>query len=194
MIVVVDSGGANLISVLSALARLGVESCVSDSSKEIQAASHVILPGVGSADKVMKRLHMLGLVDMLRALTQPVLGICVGMQVLFESSEEGNMPCLGVMRGVIRKLPACSLPLPHMGWNTLKVIQPSTLMANVLPESYVYFVHSYIAPLSKYTFAMTHYGLSFSAMVQHNNFFGVQFHPERSGKVGHTILKNFLGL
>ncbi|KTD22566.1 imidazole glycerol phosphate synthase subunit HisH [Legionella londiniensis] len=195
MIVVVDSGGANLVSLLSWVSRLGVDACVSTCSRKIKNASHVILPGVGSAGKIMERLCALRLKELLQSLTQPVLGICVGMQVLFECSEEGGTPCLGLMAGMIKKLPEkTGLILPHMGWNTLQITEASGLMAGVQPNAYVYFVHSFFAPVSKYTRAVAYHGLPFSAAVQSSNFYGVQFHPERSGAAGLQILKNFIEL
>lgn len=193
MIVIVDSGGANLVSITAAIARLGVDVLVSAAKQDIKQASHVILPGVGSAKTVMNRLNTLGLVATLKALTQPVLGICVGMQVLFESSEEGATPCLGILPGIVEKLPAItSLSFPHMGWNTLEIGTTSSPMQNIPPRAYVYFVHNFYAPISSYTVAKTRYGIPFSAAVQQRNFIGVQFHPERSGAIGNQLLKNFL--
>jgi glutamine amidotransferase len=191
MITIVDSGGANIASILFALERLGVHAVVSADADEIKKASHVILPGVGSADKIMQRLNFLQLGDVIRGLTQPVLGICVGMQVLFEFSEEGDVACLNIIPGKITKLTGV-VPLPHMGWNTLDITQNSLLLKNIPNASYVYFVHGFKAPILAYTVASAYYGESFSAVVQHHNFFGMQFHPERSGAVGSQILKNFL--
>jgi len=195
VIVIVDSGGANLVSITSAFARLGADVLVSGLKQDIERASHVILPGVGSAQNIMHRLRELNLVDVLKSLTQPVLGICVGMQILFEFSEEGSTECLGILTGSIKKLPrAPDLTLPHMGWNTLQTMGASPLMKNILPDAYVYFVHSFAATISPNTIAQTHYGTPFSAAVQQRNFMGVQFHPERSGEIGCQILKNFCNL
>jgi len=193
MIVIVDSGGANLISITSAVARLGKHVVVSSAIQDIEQASHIILPGVGSAETVMNRLSALGLVKVLKATTKPVLGICVGMQVLFESSEEGATPCLGLLDGTVKKLPIiANLCLPHMGWNTIKTCDSSALMQDIPQDAYVYYVHNFAVLVSENTIAETNYGTSFSAAVQHRNFMGVQFHPERSGAVGSQILKNFL--
>lgn len=193
MIVIVDSGGANLISITSAIARLGKHVVVSSAIQDIEQASHIILPGVGSAETVMNRLSTLGLVKVLKATTKPVLGICVGMQVLFESSEEGVTPCLGLLEGTVKKLPIiANLCLPHMGWNTIKTSDSSALMQDIPQDAYVYYVHNFAVLVSQNTCAETNYGTSFSAAVQHRNFMGVQFHPERSGAVGSQILKNFL--
>lgn len=193
MIVIVDSGGANLISITSAVVRLGQHAVVSSAIQDIEQASHIILPGVGEAKTVMNRLNTLGLVKVLKATTKPVLGICVGMQVLFESSEEGATPCLGLLDGIVKKLPTiANLCLPHMGWNRIKTRAFSALMQDIPQDAYVYYVHNFAVPVSANTIAETEYGSSFSAAVQHRNFMGVQFHPERSGAIGSQILKNFL--
>lgn len=195
MITIVDSGGANVSSILFALERLGSRAIVTTDAAKINNASHVILPGVGSADKIMQRLINLKLDNVLRSLKQPVLGICVGMQVLFEFSQEGNTACLKLIPGTVNKLKAKSgLILPHMGWNTLEFYRDCALLKLIPNNSYVYFVHSFAAPILNSTCAITHHGDSFSAIVQHQNFFGTQFHPERSGVWGSQILKNFLGL
>ncbi|HSW70989.1 MAG TPA: imidazole glycerol phosphate synthase subunit HisH [Gammaproteobacteria bacterium] len=193
MIVIVDSGGANLVSVISSIKRLGVDVIVSSSRQDIEKASHVILPGVGSARNIMKRLNELKLVEVLRSLTRPVLGICVGMQILFEQSEEGPTPGLGIMRGRVEKLPMMpGLILPHMGWNSLEAIKACRLMMGVPANAYVYYVHGFAAAVTPYTVMKSQHGVFFSAVVQHRNFMGVQFHPERSGKIGNQILKNFV--
>jgi glutamine amidotransferase len=193
MIVIVDSGGANLISIIGAIERLGKEVIVSSSRQDIAEASHIILPGVGAAKTVMQRLNTLGLVDVLKAISKPVLGICVGMQVLFEFSEEGRTACLGLLKGTVKKLPfIANLYLPHMGWNTIKICASSVLMQDIAHDAYVYYVHNYAVPISSNTIAATVYGSPFSAAVQHRNFMGVQFHPELSGAIGRQILNNFL--
>ena len=193
MIVIIDSGGANLLSLMSAFSRLNVEVRVSSSRQDIAAASHVILPGVGCAQTIMQRLHALGLVDFLKTLSKPLLGICVGMQILFEFSEEGSCHCLGLLSGRVEKLPAKpNLSLPHMGWNTLRPCGNAKLMQSIGPSPYVYFVHNFAAPVSDDTIATSCYGVTFSAAVQRRHLMGVQFHPERSGSQGAQILKNFL--
>lgn len=195
MIVIVDSGGANLISIISAIQRLQKQVIVSSAPADIEQASHIILPGVGDAKTVMNRLNSLGLVNVLKATTQPVLGICVGMQILFEFSEEGATPCLGLLAGWVKKLPnIVNLSLPHMGWNTIKTGIPSGLMNDIPQNAFVYYVHNFAVPVNQYTIAETDYGFTFSAAVKKQNYMGVQFHPERSGAVGSHILKNFLEL
>jgi glutamine amidotransferase len=194
-VVLVDAGGSNIGSVRYALQRLGVEAQLSADLQRIRAASHVILPGVGAAAPGMQRLRAAGLADTIRGLTQPVLGVCLGMQLLFEGSEESDTPCLGVIPGVVRRFPQNNnLRIPHMGWNSLRVERESGLFAAIEPAAQVYFVHSYAAPVGPHTLASTDYGAPFSAAVQRLNFFGMQFHPERSGPVGAQMLKNFLAL
>jgi len=193
--VVIDSGGANLSSVLFALERLNAPATVTTSPDEVRNAKRVILPGVGAAADVMKRLHAAGLTEVLPTLKQPVFGICVGMQVLFRSSEEGPVDCLGILPDTVKKLkPAPGLPVPHMGWNTLVTLRDDPLMEGITSSDYVYFVHSYAAPVSDVTLARTDYGMPVSAVVRRGNFWGAQFHPERSSSTGSRVLANFLRL
>jgi glutamine amidotransferase len=194
-IVIVASGGANIASLQFALQRLEVSSAVSADADEIRAASHVILPGVGAAANAMARLRQLGLDTVIPALEQPVLGICLGMQLLFDSSQEGDADCLGIIPGRASRLPqAGDLPVPHMGWNTLDIRRRCALLEGVAEGDYAYFVHSYAVDLSAATVASTCYGHAFSACVQWRNFYGAQFHPERSAAVGALLLDNFVGL
>jgi glutamine amidotransferase len=193
--VVIDSGGANLASVLFALERLNAPATVTTSPAEVQNAKRVILPGVGAAADVMKRLRASGLTEVLPTLKQPVFGICVGMQVLFKSSEEGPVDCLGIIPDTIRKLkPETGRPVPHMGWNTLVTLRDDPLMEGITSSDYVYFVHSYAAAVSDVTLARTDYGAQVSAVVRRGNFWGAQFHPERSAATGSRVLANFLRL
>jgi glutamine amidotransferase len=193
--VVIDSGGANLASVLFALERLNAPATVTTSPAEVQNAKRVILPGVGAAADVMKRLGASGLTEVLPTLKQPVFGICVGMQVLFKSSEEGPVDCLGIIPDTIRKLkPETGRPVPHMGWNTLVTLRDDPLMEGITSSDYVYFVHSYAAAVSDVTLARTDYGAQVSAVVRRGNFWGAQFHPERSAATGSRVLANFLRL
>ncbi len=192
-LVLVDSGGANIGSVRYALQRLGVESRLSADPAEIRAADRVILPGVGAAGPGMARLHELDLVDTLRGLRQPLLGICLGMQLLFESSEEGEVECLGLLPGRIAKLDgAPGVRVPHMGWNQLRSLRSNTLLGGIADEAYAYFVHSYAAPVTDDCMASTEHGAPFAAVVARNNVYGAQFHPERSAAVGARLLRNFL--
>lgn len=190
---IIDSGGANIASLQFAIERLGVASTLTTDPAVLATASHVILPGVGAAADCMARLESLHLTGTVRSLQQPLLGICVGMQLLFEGSEEGNVNCLGILPGRVRRFPdSAGLPVPHMGWNQLSVIRPTPLLDGLTADDYVYFVHSYAAPVSEATVATTDYGYRFSAAVQRANVFGVQFHPERSARAGALILGNFL--
>jgi len=194
-VVIIDSGGANLASLRFALDRLGARSVVSRDAVEIAAAPRVLLPGVGAARDAMQRLAGLGLVHTLRGLTQPLLGICLGMQLLFEHSEEGDTPCLGILPGTVRRMQAASgRPVPHMGWNQCRALLADPLMAGCSDGDYYYFVHSYAAPLDDCTLAACRYGPEFSAIVARGNFRGVQFHPERSAATGARLLRNFLDL
>jgi glutamine amidotransferase len=193
--IIIPSCGSNLASLQFALERLGVDVPLTEDVARIRAASHVILPGVGAAAPGMERLAAAGLVDLIPTLTQPVLGICLGMQLLFASSEEEQTPCLGVIDAEVRRLPASpDLPVPQMGWNDLEVVGESPLLAGVPSGTYAYFVHSYAAPVGPYTRAVATYGVPFSAVVQQGNFFGTQFHPERSSRGGAQILDNFLNI
>jgi imidazole glycerol-phosphate synthase subunit HisH len=192
---IIDSGGANIASLQFAVQRLGIESDLTTDPERLKSASHVLLPGVGAAADCMARLQSAGLVDTIRELKQPMLGICVGMQLLFESSEEGDVACLGVLPGRVRRFnDRNGLPIPHMGWNQLEFKQRSPLLSNIANGDYVYFVHSYAAPVSDLTLAATEYGDQFAAVVQRGNVYGAQFHPERSAKVGAQLIKNFLEL
>ena len=192
-LVVVDACGANISSVLSALSRAGSDPVVTADANVIKSAERVILPGVGAAGNAMERLRGSGLDQVIPTLTQPVLGICVGMQVLFESSEEDDVECLGVFDARLEKFqtdPEC--PVPHMGWNKIEPIAGHPLFNRLPASPYCYFVHSYRAPCFESTVASTDYGAAFTAAVARDNFAGVQFHPERSAEVGAQVLKNFL--
>jgi len=194
MIVMIDSGGANISSVRFALERLGIDAMLTRDAATIKAAEKVILPGVGAAPEAMRKLEAYGLADCIRALTQPVLGICLGMQLLFDRSEEGDVPMLGIIPAPVRKFtPAPNKTIPHMGWNNVHGTS-HPLLADIPQNSYFYFVHSYCAPVGAHTVGSCNYGEDFSAIVAHGNFIGCQFHPERSGKAGAQLLKNFVGL
>ena len=192
-VVLVDAGGTNIASVRYALQRLGVDASLSADAAEIRSATHVILPGVGAAAPGMKRLRDGSLVDVITALEQPVLGVCLGMQLLFERSDEGNVKCLGIIRGRVKRFSDDGVRVPHMGWNTTTVEKENRLLDRT-DGGYAYYVHSYAVPVGDFTLATSTHGTTFSAIVQHENFFGAQFHPERSASLGATLLKNFLAL
>ncbi len=192
-VAIIDSGGANIASLRAALQRLGAESVVTSDAGVIQRASRVLLPGVGSAHNAMARLRSTGLDKVIPTLKQPLLGICLGMQILFDTSEEGPANGLSVIPGNVTKLKfAPGLPVPHMGWNQLTQARPDPLLEGLSSLDYVYFVHGYAVPAGEWTVATTDYGTPFTAVARRDNFCGTQFHPERSGVVGARILANFL--
>lgn len=194
-VVLVDAGGSNIGSVQAALERLGVAASMTTDADRIRCASHVILPGVGAAQPGMARLEAAGLVPVIKTLKQPVLGVCLGMQLLFERSEESETACLGLIPGTVRKFDAALCGrVPHMGWNQIKRCKDSPLLEGITDGDYVYFVHSYAAPITAATLMSCDYGNDFSAIVARDNFYGAQFHPERSADVGARLLQNFLGL
>jgi imidazole glycerol-phosphate synthase subunit HisH len=193
--VIIDSGGANLASLQYAFERLGARTHVTTDAGEISSAARVVLPGVGAAADAMQRLRNSGVAALLPRLTQPVLGICLGMQLLFAHSEEGTTACLGILPETVRRLrPAPGLPVPHMGWNQLEPVRDDPILDGITPNEYVYFVHSYAAPVSAITLATADYGIPVSAVVRKDNFWGAQFHPERSAGTGARLLANFLRL
>jgi imidazole glycerol-phosphate synthase subunit HisH len=194
-VVLVDAGGTNIGSVRYALQRLGVDATLSSDAKQIRSATHVILPGVGAAAPGMLRLRAARLLETLKRLTQPVLGVCLGMQLFFDHSEEDDTECLGIVPGTVRHFPQSNkLRVPHTGWNSVHVDKSNPLLDIETDASRAYFVHSYAAPTSDFTIARTNYGMDFSAAVQRDNFFGVQFHPERSSTFGARVLQKFLAL
>ena len=192
-VVLVDAGGSNIGSVRYALQRLGVEAELTGDAATIRAADRVILPGVGAAAVCMARLRELELVDVLRTLDTPLLGVCVGVQLLFAHSEEDDTPCLGLLPGRVRKLPtAPGIRVPHMGWNTLHRTRNASLLDGIADGDHAYFVHSYAAAVDDDCLCSSEHGQRFAAVVQRGNVAGAQFHPERSGAVGARLLKNFI--
>lgn len=189
----VDAGGANLGSVRYALERLGQEVRMVRTADDLEGLPRVILPGVGAAAEGMRRLHAQGLVEPLRALQVPLMGICLGMQLLFEASEEGKVDGLGLLPGVVRRLhPGVGVRVPHMGWNKLLALRESPLLDGVAAGASAYFVHSYAAPVTSDTVAACHHGGLFTAVVQRGRLCGAQFHPERSAGPGARLLRNFI--
>lgn len=195
-LVIVDTGCANLASVSYAFERLGASAVISDEAGVIKAADRVVLPGVGSAPFAMRNIQARQLKPVLSGLTQPVIGICLGMQLLFEALEEGGetVEGLGLVAGSVDELDTGDLPSPHMGWNTLTPVKEDPLLKDVGAGDFAYFVHSFAAPVSDTTLASAEYGSAFSAIVRQNNVWGCQFHPERSSNTGAQILKNFLDI
>ena len=194
-VVIVDSGGANIASLRFALERLGVDASLTTDAQTIKEASHVILPGVGAAAVAMQRLNRNGLDELIPTLEQPVLGICLGMQLLAEASEEDNAECLGVIPGTAKKLPASpDTPVPNMGWSPASLVQSNGLLDGIDDGSYFYFVHSYALPVADYALATASHSDEFTAVLKQDNFYATQFHPERSSAVGAQLLANFLAL
>ena len=193
-VVLVDSGGANIGSVRYALQRLGVDAELSGDGDVIRRADRVILPGVGAAAAAMQRLCELDLVPVLRALDRPLLGICLGMQLLHAASEEGQVECLGLLPGSVRRMRASpGVRIPHMGWNRLRKRGESSLLDGIADGAQAYFVHGYAVDESDNTIASSDHGERFAAVVQYGHIAGAQFHPERSGPIGLRLLANFLG-
>jgi len=194
-IAVIDVTGNNLTSLVNAIHRLGFDCVLTHSHEQIINATHVILPGVGAAPIAMQALHAYQLVQLIQQLPQPILGICLGMQLLFEHSEEGDIDCLGLIKGNVEALAAMpGAPAPHMGWNRLHWCEDSILHQGLSEADYVYFVHGFAVKTGEYTVASCQYSVDFSAIVQKNNIYGMQFHPEKSAETGLTLLRNFLTL
>jgi len=193
-LVIVDTGVANISSVVFAFERLGKTALVSDNVDVIKNAERVILPGVGAAPLAMQKINAKGLAPVLKSLTQPLMGICLGMQLIFENLYEGDQTTkgLGLIPGDVTRLDTKGQPAPHMGWNTLEHIVDDPLLDGVRDGDYAYFVHSFAATPSPSSLVTSHYGSEFSAIVRHNNIYGCQFHPERSAALGARILNNFL--
>ncbi|WP_439241381.1 imidazole glycerol phosphate synthase subunit HisH [Lonepinella sp. BR2474] len=191
-IIVIDTGCANLSSVKFAFDRLGFRTEISQEINEIHSADKLILPGVGTAIAAMQNLEQRQLIDIIKNATQPMLGICLGMQLMTAYSAEGNVSTLNLMTGNTQLIPDTGLPLPHMGWNKVHYTENHPLFAEIEQASHFYFVHSYAVLPNENTIATSQYGVDFSAAIAHNNFYGVQFHPERSGKNGAQLLRNFV--
>lgn len=195
MIAVIDVCGNNLTSLANALERLGLNYQLTHDAQDIQQASHVILPGVGTAAYGMNALREHGLIEVLTELSKPLLGICLGMQLLLEYSEEGQVNCLGLIPGSAELLTRSSnYPVPHMGWNQLQWREESPLQQGLSKNDYVYFVHSYALKDKSHALARCNYSDEFSAIINKNNIYGMQFHPEKSAETGMILLRNFLSL
>ncbi|EKO37093.1 imidazole glycerol phosphate synthase, glutamine amidotransferase subunit [SAR86 cluster bacterium SAR86E] len=187
-VAIINSGGANLGSVQRAVDKIGYKAIITREIKDISDSTHVIIPGVGSAYNVMRSLKKTNLIQTIKSLSQPVLGICIGMQILFEFSDEGKVDCLGLIPGSVERFKSLDhLKVPQMGWNKVS-------FNNSLSEfnNYYYFANSYFNPINQFTIAQSQYGVSFTAAIKYKNFIGCQFHPEKSSLAGSKFLKNFL--
>ena len=187
-VAIINSGGANLGSVQRAVDKIGYKAIITKEIKDISDSTHVIIPGVGSAHNVMRSLKETNLIQTIKSLSQPVLGICIGMQILFEFSDEGKVDCLGLIPGSVERFKSLDhLKVPQMGWNKVS-------FNNSLSEfdNYYYFANSYFNPINQFTIAQSQYGVSFTAAIKYKNFIGCQFHPEKSSLAGSKFLRNFL--
>ncbi|XCF05065.1 imidazole glycerol phosphate synthase subunit HisH [Tamlana crocina] len=191
-LVIIDYGAGNIKSIQFAFRRLGVDAILSNNPEEIKSADKVIFPGVGEASSAMKMLKESGLDTLIPTLKQPVLGICLGMQLLCKHTEEGDTEGLGIFQTNVKRF-SNDVKVPQMGWNVIKELK-SDLFKGINENEYMYLVHSYYAEHCDETIAKTDYGINYASALQHNNFYGVQFHPEKSGNEGAKILKNFLKL
>lgn len=192
-VAIIDSGGANIASLLYAFARLKIDAKLTSDATVIRAADRVLLPGVGAAKNAMTRLIDADLVEVIRQLTQPVLGICLGMQLLCDGSEEEDVECLGIIPGIAGKLPVTdNFPVPNMGWCATTLRSEDSALKGIEDGSFFYYLHSYALPVSRYTIATADHSDAFSSMIRHKNFIGAQFHPERSSNSGARLLSNFL--
>ncbi|CAH0540561.1 imidazole glycerol phosphate synthase subunit HisH [Vibrio marisflavi] len=199
-VVIIDTGCANISSVKFAIERLGYQVSISKDPEVVLSADKLFLPGVGTAKEAMSNLEQRDLIELIKKVEKPLLGICLGMQLLGKLSEEkgsganDTVDCLGISQGEIRLLETGDLPLPHMGWNTVEAIEGNPLFNGIEKGNYFYFVHSYAMPVGEDTIAQCEYGQPFTAALQKGNFYGVQFHPERSSKAGSKLIQNFLEL
>ena len=193
MVAVIDYDTGNLCSVANALGRLGADYEITASPNKILSADKVLLPGVGEASSAMQKLKERGLIEVIRSLTQPVLGICIGVQLLCRHSEENDTECIGIFDNDVKRFAVEGLKVPHMGWNSIEGLKTS-LFNGVAEGAYVYYVHSFAPTINQDTIATTVYGVPFSGAIHKDNFYGTQFHPEKSASVGEKILENFLKL
>ncbi len=194
MIALIDYGAGNLKSVANALDDLNVNYNITNKSEEINASDKIIFPGVGEAASAMEKLKEKNIVESIISTKKPLLGICLGMQLLTTFSEERNTKCLDIITTTVKQFDSSKVKVPHMGWNKIEYHNQNKLFKNVESGEHFYFANSFYVPITEYTIATTEYGINFSSAINKNNFWGVQFHPEKSGKAGLQVLKNFIEL
>lgn len=194
MIALIDYGAGNTASVINVLKDLNADFVLTNDKEIISNADKVILPGVGEASSAMDKLHQLDLISSIKKLTKPFLGICLGMQLLCSKTEEGDADCLNIISAEVKKFDSTKSKVPHMGWNNISNFRDENLFRNISENSYFYFAHSYYVPENEFTTSVCSYGINFSSSIRYKNFFGVQFHPEKSAEQGIQIIKNFLSL
>lgn len=194
LIAVIDYKAGNLASVKHALERLNIRNLFTNKVSELKIADAIIFPGVGHAKPAMDSLKESNIDYFLTQTSKPILGICLGMQLLFESSEEGEVKGLGIIPGKLKKFNQKEMKVPHIGWNTFKELTPHLLTQDIKPTQHFYYVHSYFAPISDFTIGTTHYGEQFTSIVARDNYLGVQFHPEKSGYFGEKLIQNFISI
>lgn len=194
MIALIEYGAGNTASVSNALNELDVKHIITNRENEISKADKIIFPGVGEASSAVKKLHMLNLFSPLQVIKKPMLGICLGMHILCDRSEEGDVSCLGVVDGEAKKFNETKVKVPHMGWNNVNIIKENKLFNNIDDKTYFYFAHSYYIPKNDSTIATAKHDIEFCSALEKDNFYGVQFHPEKSGEAGLKLLRNFIEL
>jgi glutamine amidotransferase len=194
MIALIDYGAGNLKSVANALDDLKMPYMITNKSEDINLADKIIFPGVGEATSAMNKLRSKNITEVIKNTTKPLLGICLGMQLLATFSEERSTKCLDVVKTIVKQFDSENVKVPHMGWNKVEYKHTNKLFEGINSGEHFYFANSYYVPITEYTIASTNYGLMFSAAINKNNFYGVQFHPEKSGKAGLQILRNFIKL
>ncbi len=192
MITLIDYGAGNTASVANVLKDLDCEFVISNKEIDICNAEKIIFPGVGEASFVVRKLHMLNLFSLLRLIKKPMLGICLGMQLLCDKSKEGDVACLGIFPVTTEKFDETKIKVPHMGWNQIKYAKQSKLFDGIPEGEYFYFANSYYVPVNEYATSVCSYGIDFCSSLEKDNFYGVQFHPEKSGQAGIQIIKNFV--
>lgn len=192
MIAIIDYEAGNIASVKNALARFGIEFVLTNDIDTLNAADGIIFPGQGHFGAAMKALKKTGLDTWLIETEKPILGICVGMQLMYEGSEESDVPGLGILKGTLKRFDNKTVKVPHMGWNTMHIKKPHTVIDNFCASSYFYYVHSFYAPVTEHTIASCTYETEFTAVAAHKNYVGVQFHPEKSGREGAMLIQNFI--